>query len=51
VVKKERKKVKKKFQEIGEDFLKDAFNTNPNAEEQEKENNKKTKGKKSSKNN
>ena len=49
--KKGKKKGKKKFQEIGEDFLKDAFNTNPNAEEQEKENNKKTKGKKSSKNN
>jgi len=49
--KKGKKKGKKKFQEIGEDFLKDAFNTNPNAEEQEKENDKKTKGKKSSKNN
>ena len=49
--KKGKKKGKKKFQEIGEDFLKDAFNTNPNAEAQEKENDKKAKGKKSSKNN
>ena len=49
--KKGKKKGKKKFQEIGEDFLKDAFNTNPPAEEEGKENDKKTKGKKSSKNN
>ena len=51
--KKGKKKGKKKFQEIGEDFLKDAFNDNPDEKEkeQEKANDKKTKGKKSSKNN
>ena len=45
--KKGKKKGKKKFQEIGEDFFKEAFN--PNEEEGEKD--KKPKGKKSSKNN
>ena len=47
--KKGKKKGKKKFQEVGEDFFKDAFN--PNETEDEKNKDKKPKGKKSSKNN
>ena len=45
--KKGKKKGKKKFQEVGEDFFKDTFNPN----ETEDQNDKKSKGKKSSKNN
>ena len=45
--KKGKKKGKKKFQEVGEDFFKDTFNPN----DTEDQNDKKSKGKKSSKNN
>ena len=47
--KKGKKKGKKKFQEVGEDFFKDTFNQNEDGDEKEKD--KKIKGKKSSKNN